>query len=424
MTWGFVDVIAQYYYYSKLNRKGYYYKYARKYEYDNSEVKGTLEAIWQRGYKSIANCNNLLQNIKTEDVSSFAGGEIEKNMIEGEALALRAFMHFDMLRLFAPAPINDDGNLYIPYCNIYPSILKAPETVNSCLEKTINDLLKAKELVASFDTIPEHILWLKTDYRIEAANNQGYKMPDDLFYAYRGFRMNYYAITAILARVYSYAGDLENAYKQAEEVCDAEDSDGFKLFDFCRDFSTAKLYDGVVFALSNKKLIENFETYHTGDNKTLSIDMTGIFDGEEGDVRCTFIREEGSGRSKTYISEKYLESDDHSFIGNINAELIPIIRRSELCYIMGEYLYSIGKTKDAIDKLKEVRIARKVPNDLPESVNNMDDYKRELLRDAKRDFIGEGQMFYMYKKYNVMPYKYMETGDFVLPIPDSEDINL
>jgi len=231
MTWGFLDVLAQYYYDRKLYRKGYYYLYARKYDYDNKFVKGTLDAIWQKAYKSIANCNNLLQNIETEDASCFAGGEIEKNMIAGEALALRAFLHFDMLRLFAPAPINDDGNVYIPYCDTYPSILKAPETVNSCLEKTINDLLKAKTLIAGFDTIPEHIDWLSTRVRIEAVGGQeSDRMPDDLFYAYRGFRMNYYAVTAILARVYSYAGKLENAYKEAEEVCDAENIDGYKLF--------------------------------------------------------------------------------------------------------------------------------------------------------------------------------------------------
>jgi len=424
MTWGFQDVIAQYYDYRKMSRNSSYYKYVRKYNYDNNDVKSILNGIWVRGYKSIANCNNLISNIEDEDASKFAMGKEEKDMIHGEALALRAFLHLDILRLFAPAPINDDGKPYIPYSETYPSILQGAETVTSCSEKIIRDLEKARLLVAGFDTIPERKAWFRTRLRIEAVDGQGSSdMPDDLFYAYRGFRMNYYAITAVLARAYAYAGDFEKAYKAAEEITLVEDEFGGKTFKFSSDYKTAKLYDGVLFALNNKKLTEYFDVYDTGNYKSLALNMNGLFDGEEGDVRNSFIRVEGSYR-KTYVSKKYLKTDDTGFTTVINSEMIPIIRLSELYYIMGEYLYSIGQTTEAIEMLKAVRIARKVPNDLPEEVNSMDDFKREILRDAKRDFIGEGQLFYMYKRFNVKPYSKMETKDFVMPIPDSEHINL
>ena len=47
------------------------------------------------------------------------------------------------------------------------------------------------------------------------------ELAKDVFFAYRGYRMNYYAVTAMLARVYCRAGEFGNAYKEAKEVVDA-----------------------------------------------------------------------------------------------------------------------------------------------------------------------------------------------------------
>jgi len=424
MTWGFLDVLAQYYDPYQMDRNSSYRKYARLYDYDNVEIKPILSGIWEKSYKSIANCNNIICNIEKETDDKFAMGKAEKDMIQGEALALRAFLHLDLLRLFAPAPVNDDGRTYIPYCETYPSILQGAETVSTCTEKLIRDLENARKLVAPFDTIPEHRKWFPEDIRLYAGCKSGSSsnVPDDLFYAYRGFRMSYYAITAVLARAYTYAGDLEKAYKAAEEVTLVENN-GYRCFDFSNQYENAKLCYGIVFALNNRKLTEYYDVYDTGKYQYLSLEMDGLFDGEEGDVRNSFIREQGSW-TKTYVSKKYLKSDKSSAADIVTSEIIPVIRLSELYYIMSEYLYSKGSTGEAIETLKKVRIARKMPSDFPEAVNSMDDFKRELLRDAKRDFIGEGQLFYMYKRFNVKPYSKMETGDFVMPIPDSEHINL
>lgn len=64
-------------------------------------------------YHVIADCNDLIDHVSKESASAFEFGEIEKAKIYGEALAMRAFVHFDLLRLFAPA--KDDGKRYIPY---------------------------------------------------------------------------------------------------------------------------------------------------------------------------------------------------------------------------------------------------------------------------------------------------------------------
>lgn len=426
MLWGFVDVLSQYYDKYSMSSSSVYYKYVSSYKYDNADVKSILDGMWSSGYKGIANCNNIIANIEKEPFSKFSGGELEKNLIKGEAIALRAFIHFDLLRLFAPAPGVATNDVYLPYCNVYPSILSNAETTESVLNKIIIDLNEAKKLVAPYDTISENIDKLFYTKGIEASNGQnGTSLSDDLFYSFRSFRMNYFAITGILSRVYNYAGNLEKAYNEAKEVFDAKQTSGGKLYDFTPDGGTAKQYEDVLFALNNKKLTEYFETYYTGSSKLLCLnDIQDMFGNELYDVRYSYIKEIGSGYWKNYVSEKYLETEQNNLIDNVNSELIPIIRLSELHYIAGEYLFSIGETEKAIEILKDVRIARGVPSELPEEVVSMDDFKRELLRDAKREFIGEGQLFYMYKRFNIKPYSRMTNESFVMPIPDSENVSL
>ena len=67
-------------------------------------------------------------------------------------------MHFDMLRLFAPAPVNDDGQAYVPYVETYPDIHPESIKVTPFLDKVVRDLVKAKSLVADFDTTAAGVL--------------------------------------------------------------------------------------------------------------------------------------------------------------------------------------------------------------------------------------------------------------------------
>ena len=138
-------------------------------------------------------------------------------MITGEAYALRGFIHFDLLRLFAPSlAAGGDGN-YIPYCETYPAIYNKRLSVREVLNKVIADLEKAQDLTAQ-DTLPENIEALQRERgRVE---NENYFRERGIFWGYRCTRMNYLNITAILARVYLYAGELEKAYHEAQYVLD------------------------------------------------------------------------------------------------------------------------------------------------------------------------------------------------------------
>ena len=69
------------------------------YKYETDYWRARLNETWNKSYSLILNCNLLLENLEKTDVK-FSGDNAR--IIRGEALALRAMLHFDMLRLFGP----------------------------------------------------------------------------------------------------------------------------------------------------------------------------------------------------------------------------------------------------------------------------------------------------------------------------------
>ena len=69
------------------------------------------------------------------------------NIIQGEALALRAMLHFDMLRLFGPVYSRNPEATSIPY---YTSEVLSPEPLlpaSEVMTKIIQDLQEARILL-------------------------------------------------------------------------------------------------------------------------------------------------------------------------------------------------------------------------------------------------------------------------------------
>ena len=96
-------------------------------------------------YNMLANVNNLLDNIDKRQ-SVFTGDNY--NIIKGEALGLRAYIHFDLLRLFASAAdLNKEAipyakNLQIEVPHVYTGkevlalLNEDIKNALTCLEKT------------------------------------------------------------------------------------------------------------------------------------------------------------------------------------------------------------------------------------------------------------------------------------------------
>ena len=118
LSWGFLSAISQQYN-QKAGTISPMYADASELIYNTVDTEPVVTAIWEKGYKVIANLNKLIENIRPTDISLFEYGEEEKNLIYAEALSLRAMMHFDLLRLFAPATATNPSGAYLPYRDKY-----------------------------------------------------------------------------------------------------------------------------------------------------------------------------------------------------------------------------------------------------------------------------------------------------------------
>lgn len=314
--------------------------------------------------------------------------------------------------------MKDDHKAYMPYVDVYPTFVPAYETNEEILKKVVADLKEAKRMLAQCDITEEHREWMAINPRMLGIDlSAGDIAEEDVFFAFRGYRMNYYAITAILARVYFWNGEYELAYNEAKEVLDATyDDDGQKCFSFMEYLelgNNMKDYNSIIMCFFNKTLQEDYEPFITKSSK----DVFYLADFEKGEKELDQRLLEdmiGSERSNKY-SRKYDIS-----LGTYGSDMIPGIRLSEMYYIMGEYFARTNNFIKAGEMLDEVRFNRGIiTTNLKNTITTLDGYHTEMLKDMRKEFVGEGQLFFQYKRLDKKPAK---NAIFVFEKPNNEDV--
>ncbi|MEA5006837.1 MAG: RagB/SusD family nutrient uptake outer membrane protein [Rikenellaceae bacterium] len=428
LTWSFTSFLGQNYDLSPYSWNTLSpYIPATKYDYENSYLKGITDAIWTKGFNAIANCNLLIQEIETHDGSFFMEGEREKKLLLAEAKGLRALMHFDILRLFAPAPIVNDNNAYIPYVKAYPTIQPQRLKTTEVMQNIIEDLSYAKTNLAENDTLYNASMMSDPNYRFTPGYSGNAK--GGAFFGFRGTRFNYFAASALLARAYLYLGDKENAYKNALDVYRFHSVKTWFKFTASsniiiedKNVRHTRLYDDILLAFNNTNVYTLYTNWNTNNYffSPLSIkNLSNLFGGDTDDFRLTKLI------YSNYSLKWEPKTLDSWYNGSIIEEedrLLPVIRLSEVYYIMCEYLADNNIAK-GIQLLQELRTARGAKVALSTTLPK-DKFLEAVYNDATREFIAEGQTFYLYKRLNRPMYNGATpidmTGKYFITLPDSE----
>ena len=402
-------------------------KYARfaEYDYTSAETEAVIEKIWNNTYNSIANCNNIIANIDNLDASKFYDGAIEKDLIKGEAFALRGFLHFEMLRYFAPAPIKNDSKKWIPYFTKFPSTFEPNISLDDALDLVIEDLQRAKELVSRYDTLDN-----KTLSALHGEMRFSNTSSDDLFFSCRGFRMNNLAICAILARAYNYKGDHKSAKEYANYVINFSTPSGKALSftNFYQAKGNRKMTHGLIFSLSNVDLYDYYGskfngTFKSHDKLVLKFDYSTLFD-DGNDYRKKELLY--SLNTKDYRSTRNVMPFSPSSTSMNYVDILPIIRLSELYYILAESeadeaVNNGGDFRVAVRALDAVRRGRDCSGGRLK-IKNMEEFREELIKEVKREFYSEGQIFHYYKKLDIDLIDNMKDDSYYFPKTKSENI--
>ncbi len=445
MTWGLIDAMGQVYQLYQEDYKNYgiqsyhYYYQAGRFQYDaNENIKNAFANIWEEGYQTIVNCNNIIKNIENLDAEQFRYGELEKNMIKGEAMAARAMLHFDLLRLFAPAPQFDDAKLYIPYVKEFPYYGgQSHLTVKDAMVEIEKDFLAARDLVMAYDTSDGiHKQLLDTYYRFAIGStianaDDGSEIEMNAFYFYRGYRLNALAIEAMLARFYSWWGGdkLELAKECAAYVRDFQSMKDKKAFAYSG--SNKLKYDrkfrtDLIFCLSYPLLQTEYNEYTlTSSSSYLAFGGHDIWNddlADGDDYRKNLIQDNGYWDGQIPLKNVRPAGDDD--IITETEDMVPMIRLSEMDLIEAEYYASIGNWAKAAELITDVRVGRNCDGSADLGITDMATFKKRLLGEVRREYFQEGQTFFYYKKYNEAETlrRGMDAGSFVVPIPESENI--
>ena len=371
LTYGYLDVLAQYYASPLKNVSGGYqhsFNNAANYKYTEAAEEERILSIWQNYYTAIANINQALEFVD-KDLSVFTSPEVH-DVYKGELLALRAMLHFDVLRLFASSPVLNDNTglstLAIPYVDVYTNVARPQLTVKEVLDKVTGDLSEAKTLMRD-----------KEDFDEDDSTMPMYN---------RKQRMNYYAVTALLARVYLYGNETGKALEQAKEIIG--EAGGAKPTAYALASGEATSTDPMfetelIFMLDVQKLKDLSENYFSEATTSTVLSMSGdgkgnVFNasGLDSEFRSRWLKNLSDGVS--FALDKYKDM-----------KYIPLFKLSELYLIAAEC--AGGSTGMAY--LNELRNHRGLAT-LAES-ENLDDY---IYQEYRREFIGEGQLFFFYKR--------------------------
>ncbi len=402
LSMSFLDVLAQTF---TINKQEQMFYYESIYDYKEQGVQKRIDSIWSNMYFCIANCNNILDQIDGKE-GLFMNNNYD--ITKAEAKALRAYLHFDILRMFAPSVASGADKPAIPYVD---KISKTPFpqlTVNQTIDRIITELIEARNLLKdvdpigpAFDEYDESDYYLIGDYSVDGG-----------FLLHRRSRMNYYSITGLLARVYLYKGEKSEALKYAKEVID---SDRFKFVTEEKLTGGYKDYifsDELLFGLYNQDLKKKSDRVFKSN---------GLFFGEERKDVYFETKEYGSIDYRLRYQFDYAENSAIQVVAkysynkdsyNYRARYIPGIRLSEMYYIAAE-------CSEDLSYINTVRLNRGL-FELSEGA----DFENELYKEYRKEFIAEGQMFYYLKRKNIVDIEYtaMDGTDkvYVFPIPDNE----
>lgn len=389
------------------------YKYATEY------WRGRLDQTWNKAYALILNCNKILETID-DNQHLFTGGSYY--VVKGEALALRAMLHFDMLRLFGPVYSKDSDKKAIPY---YTKQTNAPEpllTAEEVAGHVAADLEEARTLLAN-DPV-------KTEGTLMSGAQDG----TGNFMRYRALRLNYYAVEALLARVYLYMGDKKDAFKYASDVIKTADNGIFPFVD--KSLVTGSPADPdrifsseVIFALTNTSRGTIYKNYYDPSrlpNYVFYMDNSLMSNIVYGGAATTGGYQDDYRYRANWIatgSNRYFyKYSDMVANGSIQNTMIPMVRLGEMFLIAAESQSDVlAKGVQYVNALRRNR-----------GVANLQTLTPDLLKyEYIRELYGEGQLFYLYKRLNcdvitsANSSKNPKASDliFVVPLPDSETEN-
>ena len=438
-TW-FVSDLTAFPYAAQHNNN---YISLQNHNYTNAVSFPIFTSMWQGGYHAIANINKMLQELDARrDVVS---DETEYRLFRGELLGLRAWIHFDILRMWGRENWDGEnaGKMTVPYVRTYE---KEPTAQNSYAETARMLMADVNEAISMLSADP--LRGNVSESFLTSVNTNG-------FWDNRTRHLNYYAAKGLKARVLLWEGEHREAAELAQEIIDEVlEKEVVRWIDPIAQLSTPDndqrdwtFSTEHLFTLEVPDLYSTVQPYFFADISYSGIRIdpavvsalfetpVGTIPGEKegdpgqaitliSDIRGPAMQLRFSGAG--YIPYKYYASST-----SVYRNRLPMFRLSELYLTIAEDAFARNDLTTFLGAINEIHSHRGDDEAItPENIirtgySNPDgstrweaDMDQLLLREYVIEMLGEGQILPFVKRFlRYAKYAFLVQGGIQFPAP-------
>lgn len=401
-------------------------------QYAKDNARAGIKTIYAQLFKIISSANVILNNIKENGAN--IGDSQAREMIEGEAYAIRAYCQLDVLRLFGQVP-GGTTQVRLPYSET-SSLETQPAyyDYDAYVDKLEADLTAAETLLKDNDPVMSQTF--------NALNHPSSTVEDNYKY-YRQARLNYWAVRALHARMDLYVGRTEQAHDIAMEIIQAKGADGNALISLSgiSDFKAGyrALPSECLFYLSrydinsvaNSLLVGGRSVHVSTSSYFITTDeLTELYASLPGATAShnRYLNEWNRATVDAYSTvrptlKKYWYDEDNSNFTSVllttKLQVIPMLRLSEVYLIAIETRNSLTEVQSLYDTYMNACAFT-----LYQPFTSVEAARKEMMNEYRREFFGEGQMFYVYKRLRATTMMNnaaaISQNDYIVPLPQTE----
>ncbi len=316
---------------------------------DMGETDGYATDTWTQIYRVIASANIIIG----KEGAELEGDVGEINQVIGQAYAIRALAHFDLLKLYGQQNVSGEGTRGIPYITEYKG----------------EDLAPARKTVAEVRSM------------IEADLSKALSLMSDALNGSKEF-ISTYAVYAIQSRVALYFGDWNTVVSASEAIINSGNYSIIPQAQYVASWQAKQNVNSIfelAFSSVDNQNINGLQYIYRGSNYgdiRVLPDLASIFDA--GDVRNS---PEMIGMELGYLTNlgKYPATD--------YSDNIPIFRYEEIILNYAEALFRLNPADpNALTYLNMIPAQRGANAYTTVTEDN-------LLQERRREFCFEGFRF-------------------------------
>ncbi|MDE6451011.1 MAG: RagB/SusD family nutrient uptake outer membrane protein [Odoribacter sp.] len=354
----------------------------KNFDYTTTTAEKNLLTVWSKMYNNIVNCNLLIDRLREEKRHLFEAGG--KEILLSEALGLRAYMYFDLIRMFNESPNVNPESQKVPYKTDFGLSIGTSFKTREIVDYLLNDLTEAQKLLETHDPVVSG-----KSYRDKYLNYN------------RNQRMNYYAVCGLMARIYLYMGNYRKAYDHAAIVINSgkfrfiEENEIIETDRYGNELKADRLFvPELLFGLYSESILDVSRTRYEGliHDFILSTNCYG-----SGDLRLDAWYADNQMNKINLI--KYKRSSNTEDNGKYEDPQAPMLKLGEMYLIASEAVLNDPSINDnALDILNTFKQHRKTMTMAPDATDT--EIAHEITREYICEFRGEGQLFWYYKRTN------------------------